>query len=385
MCEMVTGGMDLVALPTRADASALLDLLERLPSVVSTTRRSEHSATVRLFDAVEVRLFVAEQAAWGAALVWHTGSSAHLARLVELADDRGLRLAPEGLFKDGQRLATPTEADVYSALGLPWTAPELREDQGEIEAALYGSLPQLIEVSDLKGDLHCHTNETDGVATLEDMAGAARARGYAYMALTDHSRSLTITNGLSLERLEEARRRVQQLNERLAPFTILLGTEMDILEDGGLDYPDETLDSLDYVSASIHGRFKQSESVMTARILRGIGNPRVHTLNHPHGRLLGIRPSYAVDMPRVIAEAAAVGCALEVSADPARMDLDGGWARRVREAGGRCTISSDAHSTLDFGNIGLAVGSARRGWLEPRHVLNTRGLDDLRALLSRRA
>src|SRR5262249_26453882 len=157
-------------------------------------------------------------------------------------------------------------------------------------------------------------------------------------------------NGLSLERLEEARRRVQQLNQRLAPFTVLLGTEMDILEDGTLDYPDATLASLDYVSASIHSRFKQTGDVMTARILRGISNRLVHTLNHPHGRLLGIRPSYAVDMPRVVGQAAAIGCALEVSADPARMDLDGGWARRVREAGGRCTISSDAHSTLDFDN-----------------------------------
>jgi DNA polymerase (family 10) len=201
------------------------------------------------------------------------------------------------------------------------------------------------------------------------------------MALTDHSRSLTITNGLSLERLEEARRLVQQLNHRLAPFAILLGTEMDILEDGTLDYPDATLASLDYVSASIHSRFKQSEPVMTARILRGIGNPLVHTLNHPHGRLLGVRPPYAVDMPRVIASAADLGCAMEVSADPARMDLDGTWARRVREAGGRCTISSDAHSTLDFDNIWLAIGSARRGWLEAGHVLNTRSLGDLRELL----
>jgi DNA polymerase (family 10) len=205
------------------------------------------------------------------------------------------------------------------------------------------------------------------------------------MALTDHSRSLTITNGLSLERLEEARRLVQQLNHDLAPFTILLGTEMDILEDGSLDYPDETLASLDYVSASIHSRFKQSEGVMTERILRGIGNRLVHTLNHPHGRLLGIRPAYAVDMPRVIAAAAASRCALEVSADPARMDLDGAWARRVREVGGRCTISSDAHSTLDFDNIWLAVGSARRGWLEASDVLNSRPLTEFRELLRERS
>jgi len=381
MCETVTNGLDFV---TGAGPS-ILDLLERLPPVVNVSHRSESSLTVRLYDGVVVRLHRANRESWGAALVCHTGSAAHLERLTALADTCGLKLTPDGLFKDGHQRPTPTEEHVYAALGLPYLAPELREDAGEIEAALDGSLPKLIQASDLKGDMHCHTSETDGVDTLEAMARAARARGYAYMALTDHSRSLTITNGLSLERLEEARRLVLQLNHQLAPFTILLGTEMDILEDGTLDYPDATLASLDYVSASIHSRFKQSEPVMTARILRGIGNPLVHTLNHPQGRLLGIRPSYAVDMPRVISVAAESGCALEVSADPARMDLDGGWARRVRDARGRCTISSDAHSTLDFDNIWLAIGSARRGWLEAEHVLNTRSLEELRELLRARS
>ena len=164
---------------------------------------------------------------------------------------------------------------------------------------------------------------------------------------------------------------------------ILLGTEMDILQDGQLDYPDEVLASLDYVSASVHSRFKQAGPAMTDRILRAVRHPLVNTLNHPHGRLLGIRPAYAVDMPRVIETAAACGCALEVSGDPARMDLDGGWARRVKAAGGKCTISSDAHSTLDYDNIALGVASARRGWLEPADVLNTRPLDEFRALLRR--
>jgi DNA polymerase (family 10) len=203
------------------------------------------------------------------------------------------------------------------------------------------------------------------------------------MALTDHSRSLAITNGLSLERLEEARRLVMQLNHKLAPFVILLGTEMDILEDGSLDYPDETLATLDYVSASIHSRFKQPEALMTPRIIRAVTHPLVHTLNHPHGRLLGIRPAYAVDMQRVIEAASAAGCALEVSADPARMDLDGTCARQVKAAGGRCTVSSDAHSTLDFDNIWLGIGSARRGWLEAHDVLNTRPIEEFRALLRR--
>jgi DNA polymerase (family 10) len=399
MCESVAGGLDFVALPAPGQGAALLDVLGRLPNVVGAVSRTELSATARLFDGVEVRLHLAEPETWGAALLWHTGSAAHIAQLVALASDRGLRLTSRSLF-DGatpanlalrERLSaeeTPSaaaEEAIYDRLGLPWLAPELREDTGEIEAALTGSLPRLIEQADLRGDLHCHTHWTDGSASLEDMALAARARGYAYMALTDHSRSLTITNGLSLERLEEARCAVQQLNARLAPFTVLLGTEMDILEDGSLDYPDETLSTLDYVSASVHNRFKQTEALMTARILRAVGNPLVNTLNHPHGRMLGFRPSYAVDMPAVIAAAARGGCAMEVSADPARMDLDGSWARRVRDAGGRCTISSDAHSTLDFDNIWLAIGSARRGWLEPHHVLNTRPLDELKALLRARS
>ena len=382
------GGVDLLAArDDLEEAERLIDGVSRLPNLVDVRERASDSISVRLYGGLDVRLFVVPRVAWGSALVWYTGSAAHVAHLTQLASEQGWTLSAFGLEDEltGARLAGESEVEVYERLGLAWVPPELREDEGEIEAALDGNLPRLIEQADLKGDLHCHTRETDGSNSLEEMALAARARGYDYMALTDHSRSLTITNGLSLERLEEARRQVAQLNHRLAPFVILLGTEMDILEDGSLDYPDETLASLDYVSASIHSRFKQAEPVMTARILRAISNPLVHTLNHPHGRLLGIRPSYGVDMPRVVTTAATVGCAMEVSADPARMDLDGGWARRVREAGGRCTISSDAHSTLDFDNIWLAIGSARRGWLTTDDVLNTRPLDEFRALLRQRS
>src|SRR5439155_13768692 len=234
------------------------------------------------------------------AMLWHTGSEAHLGQLQKLAAQRGWRLGVDGLVADGRTVAAATEEEMYRALDMPWIAPELRENEGEIEAGLAGSLPRLICTEELRGDMHCHTNWTDGVNSLEDMARTARARGYEYMALTDHSRSLTITNGPSLERLEEARRLVQQVNEQLAPFVVLLGTEMDILADGSPDYPDETLASLDYVSASVHSRFKQSESEMTPRILRAVTHPLVHTLNHPHGRMLNARPEYAVNMPRVI-------------------------------------------------------------------------------------
>jgi DNA polymerase (family X) len=381
MLEAIAGGLDLVAVAGEAGGPALLDLLQALPNVARVVHRDAITSQVRLHDGLEIRLHLAEPCAFGASLLWHTGSAAHVDRLQRLAAARGAHLGVEGVHADGHLVAAATEADIYHALDLPWIAPELREDTGEIEAAMGPGLPKLIAIGDLQGDLHCHTDWTDGIDSLEAMATAARARGYAYMALTDHSRSLTIAHGLSLERLEEARRLVQRLNHQLAPFVILLGTEMDILQDGSLDYPDETLATLDYVSASVHSRFKQAEAEMTARILRAVTHPLVHTLNHPHGRLLGARPAYAVDMPRVIDAAAAAGCALEVSADPARMDLDGGWARRVPDAGGRCTVSSDAHSTLDFDNIWLGIGSARRGWLEPRHVINTLPLDELRSHL----
>jgi len=209
MCEVVVGGLDIVAAPGDGGGAALLDLLERLPSVIRTVDRTAASVTVRLYDGVEIRLHVAELNTFSSSLLWHTGSEDHLSRLRTLAAGRGLQLTAEGLSGN----PATTEEQIYAALDLPWIAPELREDTGEIEVALNGSLPNLITIDDLKGDLHCHTNWTDGTASLEDMALAARARGYEYMALTDHSRSLTITNGLSLERLEEARLLVQQVNQ----------------------------------------------------------------------------------------------------------------------------------------------------------------------------
>ena len=242
-------------------------------------------------------------------------------------------------------MAAATEEDVYAALGLPWIAPELREDQGEIEAGLEGSLPRLIGIDDLRGDLHCHTNWTDGSNSLEEMATAARARGYQYMALTDHSRSLTITNGLSLERLEEARRLVERMNQQLAPFVVLLGTEMDILLDGALDYPDETLATLDYVSASVHSGFKQPESQMTPRILRAVRHPLVHTLNHPHGRRLGSRAAYAVDMPAVIEAAPAAGLRARGQRRPGA-DGPRRWLGAPGE-GRRCAVHGQLGRPLD--------------------------------------
>jgi DNA polymerase (family X) len=345
--------------------------------------RDSDEVTVQLYGGVEVRLTVVPREAWGSALVWHTGSRAHVARLDALARARGWRLSALGLEDDatGKILEREHEAGIYERLGLTWIPPELREDDGEIEAAQSGSLPKLVELSDIQGDLHTHTNWTDGTQTLEDMAKAAKARGYAYMALTDHTQNLAMTRGLSPDRLAEQRALVKRVNARLAPFVVLHGTEMDILMDGQLDFPDQVLESLEYVSASIHTGFRQSSDVMTARMVRAISNPLVNTLNHPHGRIIRRREGYDVDMQAVIEQAASAGCALELNATPDRLDLNGAWARRALKLGARFTVSSDAHSTKELEFMQFGIGSARRGWLTAADVLNTRPLDELRALL----
>jgi DNA polymerase (family 10) len=356
-----------------------------LPNLIEIVDRSSDEVAVLLYGGLEVRLRVVPRAAWGSALVWYTGSRAHVERLETLAQERGWRLSAFGLEDDatGKLLERESEAGIYERLGLAWIPPELREDEGEIEAAQSGSLPKLVELGDLKGDLHTHTSWTDGTDTLEDMARAAKAKGYAYMALTDHTQNLAMTRGLTTERLEEQRALVKRVNQKMAPFVVLLGTEMDILMDGELDFPDDVLQSLDYVSASIHTGFRQPREVMTARMVRAISNRLVNTLNHPHGRIIRRRDGYAVDMQAVIEQAVSHGCALELNATPDRLDLNGVWARRALKLGARFTISSDAHSTreLDFMQFGL--GSARRGWLTAQDVLNARPLEELRTLLRR--
>jgi DNA polymerase (family X) len=381
------GGLDLLAgRDTPAEAEALIQAVVGLPNLVQVLDRSSDEVTVQLFGGLEVRLNVVPRAAWGSALVWYTGSRAHVARLEALAAERGWRLTALGLEDDasGKLLERERETGVYERLNLPWIPPELREDEGEIEAGLAGSLPRLVQLSDIKGDLHTHTNWTDGTQPLEDMAKAAKAKGYQYMALTDHTQNLAMTRGLTPQRLEEERALVKRINTKLAPFVVLLGTEMDILMDGQLDFSDEVLATLDYVSASIHTGFRQPREVMTARMLRAISNPLVNTLNHPHGRKIGRRDGYAVDMQAVIEQAAASGLALELNATPDRLDLNGTWARRALKLGARFTVSSDAHSTTDLEYMQFGVGSARRGWLTAADVLNTRPLDELRALLQER-
>ncbi|HEV7661978.1 MAG TPA: helix-hairpin-helix domain-containing protein, partial [Chloroflexota bacterium] len=311
------GGLDLLAgRDTAAEAEQLIGAVLALPNLVQVLEQSSDEVAVQLYGGIEVRLTIVPRAAWGAALVWYTGSAKHVARLEALAQQRGWRLSAFGLEDDasGKILVRDKESAIYERLGLPWIPPELREDEGEIEAAQAGQVPKLVELSDIKGDLHSHTNWTDGTDTLDDMAKAAKAKGYQYMALTDHTQNLAMTRGLTPERLEEERALVKRINNKLAPFVVLLGTEMDILMDGQLDFSDEVLRSLDYVSVSIHTGFRQPTDVMTQRMVRAISNPLVNTLNHPHGRIIKRREGYAVDMQAVIEQAARSGCALELNA-----------------------------------------------------------------------
>jgi DNA polymerase (family 10) len=378
------GDIDLLA-STAGDTQRVVDAFLDLPHVREVLRSGPVRAGILGPRGMQDDLRVVEPRAWGAALVYFTGSKEHNIRLRELAVARGWKLNEYGLFDErtDKFLAGESEEQVYEALGLQYVPPELREDDGEIEAARTGSLPHLIELTDLKGDLHVHSDWSDGRDTLEQMARAARALGHQYFAITDHSKSLGVARGLTEARVAEQRLVIERLNRELAPFRILHGTEMDILRDGRLDYVDDVLAAYDYVSASVHSAMRQSESEMTARIQAAISNPWVNTLNHPFGRLIPNRPAYDVDMAAVIQTAGQHGVAMEVNSQPERMDLDAVWARHAAQAGVRLVINTDSHLASQLSMLRLGIATARRAWLEPRNVLNALDLADLETALQR--
>ncbi len=291
--------------------------------------------------------------------------------------------APAGGGRRTERIAGATEASVYAALGLPWIPPELREDRGEVEAAAAGRLPDLVERADLKGDLHAHTTATDGRATLDEMAEAARHRGLEYLAITEHSRRLTVAHGLDAVRLRRQQHEIEALNARLRGFTVLKGIEVDILEDGSLDLPDAVLRDCDVVVAAVHGAFTLSRAKQTERIMKAMDHPCVHVIAHPTGRLVAEREPYDVDIPRLLRHARDSGCILEINAHPDRLDLADVYCRQAREEGVRMVVSSDAHGVEDFDHLEYGIGQARRGWLTAGDVINTRPIAELRRLLKR--
>jgi len=288
-----------------------------------------------------------------------------------------------GLFRGDKRQASNSETEIYDALGLPWIAPVLREDRGEIEAADAGALPDLVRLEDIRGDLHMHTTASDGRNSLREMAQAAQERGYEYIAITDHSRSQTVAGGLSVEDLEAQLDDIDALNDTLEGLCVLKSSEVDILKDGTLDYPDDLLAKLDLVVASVHAGLDLDEDAQTERIIRAMDNPHVGIIGHPTGRLINARPAAAVDLERLIEAALERGCFLEINASPHRLDLDDVACRLARDAGLALSIGTDAHAVSGLDDMRFGIGQAQRGWLGPDDVLNTRGLNDLRDLLKR--
>ncbi len=331
---------------------------------------------------IQVDLRVVGPESYGAALQYFSGSKAHNVRVRSLATKKGLKINEYGVYKGDKKVAGETEHEVYESLGLPFIPPELREDRGEIEAALENTLPDLIELSDIKGDLHTHTTWSDGKATIKEMAESAKKLGYSYIAITDHSPSSVIANGLSLKRLALKKKELEEADKKIKGIKILMGTEVDIKPDGTLDYPDKVLKELDVVIASVHSGFKMDIETMTERILSAVRNPYVHAIGHPTGRLINERDPYEVDIDRLIEAALEHGKALEVNGSYPRLDLKDLHVRKAVEAGVKIIISTDAHRTEQLLQMKLGVGTARRGWVEKDSVLNTLETKELLEWLS---
>ncbi|CAJ0703029.1 DNA polymerase/3'-5' exonuclease PolX [Ralstonia wenshanensis] len=339
-------------------------------------------ASVVLKNGMQVDLRVVRSDAFGAALVYFTGSKPHNIALRKLAQAQGLKINEYGVFRGKARIAGQTEASVYRAVGLPWICPELREDQGEIAAAQSGALPSLVEQSDIKGDLHVHTSASDGTAGLEAMAAQARLLGYQYLAVTDHSPRIGITHGLTAERLAAQADAIDRFNAEHEGWPVLLkGVEVDILEDGSLDLPDSVLGRLDLVVGAIHSHFSLPAGQQTSRILRALDHPHFTILAHPLGRLIGERNACNVDLKRVLTAIAQRGCYVEANAQPSRLDLSDVGCRLAKAEGVLVSIASDAHSPADLTNLPLGVAQARRAWLGQADVLNAHSLDTLLPLL----
>jgi DNA polymerase (family 10) len=375
---------DIDLLVTSTEPARVIRTLVTLPSVVEVVARGDTKATVRHQEGLHVDLRVVAPEAFGAALQYFTGSKEHNVRVREMARRRGLTISEYGVFEErsGVRVAGATEEELYAAVGLPWIPPELRESGDEIEAARQGRLPELVTRAAIRGDLHAHTDWSDGHHSLERLVAAAEARGYEYVIVSDHSQSLTIARGLSVAQLREQVARIRALQPS-HDVRILAGTECDILADGRLDFPDGVLAELDLVLGAVHSRFGQSREEMTARIVRALENPHLDVLVHPTGRLLGSREPYDVDLEAVFAAAREHGKAVEINASPDRLDLADVHARRAADLAIPIAVSTDTHDLSELDNLELGLGVARRAWLGPAQVLNARPLADLLAWADR--
>jgi len=375
---------DLDILVTSKQGPAVGDKLVGYDNVADVLAHGPTRTTVLLRSGIQVDLRAVPEESYGAALLYFTGSKAHNIALRGIANARKWKLNEYGLFSGKRRIAGASEEEVYRKLGLAYIPPEMREDRGEIALALNGELPRLISAGDMRGDLHVHSDWTDGTASIANMAAAAQACGYAYMALTDHSRRQTMSHGLDPAKVARQLREIDKINGAFKGFTILKGIEVDILKDGELDLPDATLAQLDVVIASVHSFFDLPREAQTQRMIRAMRNPHVSIVGHPSGRLIGEREPYDIDMDAITSTARDLDCYLEINAEPDRLDLNDIHAHMAKSKGVKIAISTDAHSVNAFQYMRFGVDQARRAWLTADDVINTRQFGDLRKLLKRR-
>ena len=383
--RMADTAKDVDIIATASDPAALIERFTQLELVESVAASGDAGARVVTHTGVKIDLRVVAPEQFGNVLQHFTGAKAHNVQLREAAVRRGLHVSEYGIQsdEDGETWQCATEEEVYERLGYAWIPPELREGRGELAAAAKGELPRLIELSDLRGDLHCHTMLSDGRNSLEEMVQAAIDRGWEYLAVTDHSASHGFGNHVTPEALEARIEEIAALNERLDGFRVLAGTEANILPDGSLDYPDELLERLDWVVASVHTSFAMDEDAMTDRMIAAIESPWVDAIGHPTGRKIEQRPPYAIDMTRVIEAAARTGTMIEINAAPDRRDMNEIHARAAAQAGVMILVDSDAHAAQNFRLLRYGIATARRAWLTPEHVANARSWEDFAPLRKR--
>jgi DNA polymerase (family 10) len=361
-----------------------MDRFVKYEDVKKVVSKGTTRSTIVLRSGLHVDLRVLPQVSYGAALHYFTGSKAHNIAVRKLGVKKKLKINEYGVFKGEERIAGKSEKDVYDEVELPYIDPELRENWGEVEAAQKGKLPKLVVLDDLRGDLHAHTKETDGHVDLKGMADAAKERGYDYLAITDHSKRVTMAKGLDAKRLARQIKEIDRLNGKLKGIVLLKGIELDILKDGSLDLPDDILKELDLTVCAVHYNRNLSKKDMTERIIRAMDNPHFNIFAHPTGRLINERDPYEIDLERIMKEAKERGCFLEINSHPDRLDLCDRHCKMAKDMGLKLAVSTDAHSVADLDFIRYGMDQARRGWLETDDVINTRSLKDLKKLLKRK-
>ena len=377
------GDIDLLVVSDKPKETA--KFFVSMPEVEKIWAQGDTKCSVRFKEGFDIDLRMVKQNSFGSALQYFTGSKEHNIATRKIAIEKGLKLSEYGVFRGEKQIAGKTEQDVYKAIGLPYIEPELRKDDGEIQAALKGLLPVLVEQKDIKGDLHCHTFASDGENSIEEMAQAAINLGYEYIGISDHSKYLAITGGLNEKKLLKQKKEIEKLNLKFEKgpkgtplnFKILHGCEVDILADGSLDLKDDVLKKLDYVIASVHSNMKMQKKEMTARIIKAMENPNVNIFAHPTGRLIGQRDEYQMDFDKILEAAKKTGTILEINSTPQRLDLNGFHIRIAKTRGVKMIINTDSHQKDQLSNIEYGIGQAKRGWAEKSDIINTNSLEKL--------